>query len=267
MSLARKRGWVQRFGAYRHAIDIPSVNTWLHQFEDADLDLAARVLDCVDFVGAQGIAASFRTGLNSLGGWHADPTKRVGKWRFCPWSTSAGESGDSMLHNFRIANNLSAKTKAVKELFIQPAEIVMSRLGSEDSLVFVNDFVGSGSEVCEAWENYFSELAAGVGNVYLLVSVSCSSGRKRIAEETDVKVVFGQELTEVDNLFDAKCKHFDKTDKDALMSYAAKADKKQPKGYGDCGLLLVFQHRCPNNTVPFLHATSKKWDPLFPRHD
>ena len=170
-----------------------------------------------------------------------------------------------MLHSFRIANRLSGP--AHRELFISPADIVRSRLGPGDSLVFVNDFVGTGTEVCDAWQAHFAELTAGIGNVYLLVSMSCRAGRKRVGEETLIQLVCGQELSESDNLFAKACKHFNDGDKATLLDYAARADKRRPKGYGDCGLLVVFQHRCPNNSVAFLHAESNKWDPLFPRHD
>lgn len=265
ITLARKRAWVKSFGAYRHPVDVPLVHSWLGQFASADQDLAARVLDAVDFMSTQGIAASFRTGLQSLNGWNANPAQRQGTWRFCPWSTSSGESGDSMLHNFRITNGLS--TTAHRDLFIYPADIVRARLGPSDSLVFVNDFVGTGSEVCEAWRDYFSELTAGIGNVYLLVSMGCTAGRQRVAQETAIQVVSGHELSNADNLFSKECKHFNEGDKATLLSYAAKADKKRPKGFGDCGLLVVFQHRCPNNSVAFLHAASPKWEPLFPRHE
>jgi len=42
--------------------------------------------------------------------------------------------------------------------------------------------------------------------------------------------------------------------------------KENPMGFGDCGLVVVFQHRPPNNTIPILHEDHSKWTGLFPRY-
>jgi hypothetical protein len=31
-------------------------------------------------------------------------------------------------------------------------------------------------------------------------------------------------------------------------------------------LVIVLYHQCPNNTLAVLHASSKEWEPLFPRN-
>ena len=53
-----------------------------------------------------------------------------------------------------------------------------------------------------------------------------------------------------------------------VMELGAKIYKKQPMGYGDLGLLLVFPQTVPNNALPILHSLGKGpdgWKPLFPR--
>jgi len=50
------------------------------------------------------------------------------------------------------------------------------------------------------------------------------------------------------------------------MAYCEEHFPKRPKGYGECGLLFVMHHDCPNNCIPLLHQFRKnKWFPLFPR--
>lgn len=263
ITLKRRSDWVGAFGAYRHPVNVNTIDMWLQQFAEEHRDIAARVLDAIDFVDSQRIANFFRTSLGAMEGWSLNPAQRQGKWRFSPWSTTAGDSAGRMLHEFRLANNLAYRP--YDELFINPSDIVRARLGGDDTLVFVNDFIGTGTEVCEAWHAYFGELAAEIGRVYLLVSIASESGRERVTNETSIQVASGQELRAGDNVFADQCQHFTNEEKEALLSYSMKADKKLPKGFGDMGLVLVFQHRCPNNSVALLHATSKKWDPLFPR--
>lgn len=265
IDLPRSRSWVRSFAAYRHPVNDNTITQWLSQFDESHRDTAARILDAIEFFDAQRIAAFYRAGLNMMEGWHIDPAQRRGQWRFCGWSTSAGESGDSMLHNFRIANGLAGK--AHKDLFIYPSDIVRARLGPDDSLVFVNDFIGTGNEVCAAWAETFAELTANIGRIYLLVALACDVGRAKVADRTSVEVVSGHELTAADNLFADECMHFTEAEKQTLLKYSKRADKRWPMGYGQQGLVVVFQHRCPNNSVALLHAASNHWQPLFLRHE
>jgi hypothetical protein len=241
-----------------------SVQNWLDQFDTSDRDLAARVLDVVEFYGNNRIAAAFRDSLNSIPGWHAKPSQRKGKWRFVPYSTSSGTSAGSMIYSLRLANNLAAKKW--DEMFIHPSDISLQALGPEDTIVFVDDLVATGNQVCEAWDETFAELVGDVGRVFLIVVAAVREARTRIRSETDIVVVSQDNLGPRDNLFSKECGSFSSSEKEVLLRYGKRADLQRPRGYGDCGLVVVFQHRCPNNTVPILHARNGRWEGLFQRH-
>lgn len=260
----RLRRWVHNFATYRHQISEQSVNDWLDQFEDGHRDTAARILDVVDFYSADRISGAFKAALATLPGWHESAEKRNGKWRFAGISRSAGESADAMMHRFRIANGLDGRR--FNELFIHPSDILLQGLDQEDTLVLVDDFIGTGDSVCATWKESFAELVVGVGKIYLVVVAALESGRQRIADETSMSCVVGQELTAGDNFFGAQCAAFSNDEKQIMLAYCEKANNKEPKGYKECGLLLTFQHRCPNNSIPILHAENRRWTGLFPRH-
>lgn len=105
----RYKRWISRFGSYRAGVINVTIESWLQQFAHEDQDLAARVLDAVEFYGQSQIHAAYRQALSALPGWHKSASKRKGQWRFAAMSGSAGESGDAMLYQFRIANGLDAK--------------------------------------------------------------------------------------------------------------------------------------------------------------
>ena len=260
----RMRTWIQNFASYRHQVSQQSIDDWLGQFSTAHRDVAARLLDAVDFYTADRISAAFRSSLESLPGWSKDEKNRTGNWRFAALSRSAGESGDAMMHRFRVSNKLDAKK--YNDLFIHPSQILLANLGADDTLMLVDDFVGTGDSVCEAWAASFEELVSGIGTVYLLVVAAVSGGRAKIADKTTITCVPGNEITKSDNLFAPECDKFSDPDKDVVFTYCKRAFKKKPKGYGDCGLILIFQHRCPNNTLPIFHVDLPKWSGLFPRH-
>ena len=273
----RYKRWIDHFGSYRAGIINVTIQSWLNQFDASDQDVAARVLDVVEYYAQSQIHAAYRDVLAGLDGWHKSASKRKGRWAFAAMSGSAGESGDAMLYQFRVANGLDAKQ--LNDLFVSRSELFRlallpendpRRLGPEDVVVLLDDFSGTGTQVCDAWndpETSFGALLAGVGKVYLVLVAASKAARKRIAVETGLCPVPAHELREGDDIFSDQCAHFTKADRARLMHYGEIADKKQPRGFGNCGFVVVFQHRTPNNTIPILHADHSRWTGLFPRHD
>ena len=109
-------------------------------------------------------------------------------------SSSAGESGDSMLHHFRIANGLDSKR--YNDLFVTRSELFRQpmlpegdphRLGQNDVVILLDEVSGTGKQVCDAWNDpvtSFGALLAGVGKVYLVLVAASRTARQRITDET-----------------------------------------------------------------------------------
>lgn len=265
IDMERMRGWIEDFGNYRVAVNEARIDRWLNQFDAKDRDLAARVLDAVDFVTYTQMVLAFRNILASLDGWHVDPARRTGKWRFAPFSGSSGESGDTMMWQFRHANNLTGKQ--YKDLFIYRRDLLGEDLGSNDTVVFVDDFSGTGTQACNAWKEQLEELLPNSPRAYLALVVSSITARNRISEETGLTVVNSIELTGRDNIFSDDCTYFTAKEKATILNYCKKADRREPRGFGDCGYVVVFAHKCPNNSIPVLHVRNRRWEGLFRRYD
>lgn len=275
----RYKRWTDRFGSYREGVINVTIESWLDQFANLDRDLAARVLDSVDFYGQSRIHAAYRQALATLAhrGWHEKPSRRIGNWRFAAMSRSAGESGDAMLYQFRIANGLDGKRfnelfVSLSDLFRQPMlpEGDPQRLAADDVVVLLDDFSGTGKQVCDAWNDpvtSFGPLLAGVGKVYLVLVAASRAARRRISSETSISPMPAHELRESDNVFSDECEHFTKKDRARLLHYGKIAGSSNPRGFGDCGFVIVFQHRPPNNSIPILWADHTEWTGLFPRHE
>lgn len=259
----RYKVWLERFGTYRTGISAGLIDAWLSQFGQSDQDLAARLLDSVHFIGVGQLQRTFVELLGGLKGWHEESSKRKGQWYFVPFSGSTGESGDAMLHQFRMSNGL-AKRK-FNPLFIHRSELVAKRLGPDDTVVLIDDFSGSGDQACDSWKEFFAELLTGQPRIILMLVAATSQAIQRIANETDMEPLCGVVMKKSDNFFDNECKVFSTADKATVITYCKKADGSRPKGHGNCGLLLVICHRCPNNSVPILHASHNNWQGLFPR--
>jgi hypothetical protein len=260
----RKQIWHDRFLNYRYPPTHDAIASFLKQFGRKHRDVGARLLDSVEVVTRVQIEQAFKTLMENLPGWHRDKSKRKGEWRFVPYSFSAGESGDQMIAAFRQA--MGMRQQHYNELFIHPHNLTDQKLRGDDTVVLVDDFSGSGNQACESWNKLFRELVGGVGTAYLIVVAATTAAQESIRNKTDLQVLCEHNLDASDNIFSEECGHFSEEEKQAILSHCTKHFPNEPRGYGECGLLYVLQHDCPNNSIPLLHKQKKnKWVPLFPR--
>lgn len=260
----RLQEWVSRFSAYRDPPTDGRIDRWLKQFKRHDRDIAARLLDSVEMIALPKILAAFQQCLTGLPGWHIDKNRRKGRWFFVGFATSPGESADQMMHLFRQANGLESDNFA--GLFKWFSELPGLDLKDGDNIVFVDDFSGTGDQVCKRWQAYMKELLPTGPKYYLILAAVYWQARERIRKETDLKLVADIHLSKADNVFSDTCRHFTGIERGRIADYGRQASPKFPKGWGECGLLIVFHHRCPNNSIPVLHNRRKGWHPVFPRH-
>jgi hypothetical protein len=258
---ARLMGWVTRFAGYRRNIGVPDILSWLNQFDEPHGDLAARVLDAVRFISHEHVSAAYRSVLSSLPGWFPLEADRSGKWRFVALSSSAGESGDSMLHIFRRANALGSSRNS--RMFIYKSDLLRESITSDDTVVFVDDFAGTGRQACMSWRANIRELLPGNPTTYLVLVAASLRAKKKIQSETDFQVFSHFTLSDRDNIFSPACIHFTESEKATLVDYNRKADRRDPRGFGGCGLLVVLPHSCPNDCIPILHRSHGRWRGLF----
>lgn len=261
----RMRDWLDDFSGYRVNVNEGRIDRWINQFQDGHRDVAARVLDAVEFITNQQVAEAYRQALGSLPGWHINQTRRRGRWRFVPFSFSAGESGDSMLHVFRVANAL--QHRRYDELFLHIRDLPGAGLGEEDTVVFVDDFSGTGDQAVRNWNEALAELLPEKPAAFLVLVAASSAARRRINKETRLTAVLHTVLRDPDNLFHDRCTYFTTAEKEIVLGYCRTAAPREPRGYGNCGFVVVFSHRCPSNSIPILHVSNQRWEGLFRRQE
>lgn len=263
LDAARLDEWIERFAGYHAHVSRTRINQWLVQFADDHRDLAGRVLDAMEFYRPDHLANAYRSILGRLPGWSRHASQRQGRWRFVPFSTRPGESGDSMLTTFRRANGLTAARFA--ELFAYKADLLKENLGPEDTVVFVDDFAGTGDQAINAWKESLGELLPRRPRAFLVLVVAVQQALQRIGAETPLMVRTFRHLHARHSFFADECTYFTKGEKRIILTYCRRADGASPQGYGECGVLVVMAHRCPNNSLPILHARSATFRGLFPR--
>lgn len=255
--------WLGRFDGYRITVTAERIKEFIGGFQRKDIDLGARILDAVTFYRSEDLEEAIRKAVDRLPGWNRDTSQRLGEWRFVAFSVSEGESGHTMLHKARTALGLTGKQH--NSLFVHKSDLLRARLGPDDSVVFIDDFAGTGQQACEAWPA-LAELLPGGPKPYLVVVAAGDQALRRIAQETGLRVYTHHKLSASDNIFSDTCRHFTGAEKDDLLAYCKRADRKNPRGYGACGFVIVLAHKTPNNSLPILHASHEHWKGLFPRH-
>lgn len=259
---ARIAEWEGRFRFYRASPGKAEIETWLSLFKAEHQDLAARVLDCVEVISEPTIQEGYKEALGSIAGWDKKVGTREGRWVFTGFG-KVSESGWAMLRIFREANGLTASK--YDGLFRHTPEIPSLQLTAEDTIVVVDDFSGTGRQICQRWPQLM-ELIASEARCYIVLTAATASAIAAIEEATELKVITKEIIEKNENVFSDRSTRFNDDDKATLLHYGKLADAKNPKGFNDCGLLYVLSHKTPNNTIPILHTNHPRWVGLFPRN-
>ncbi|PDT73554.1 hypothetical protein CO675_29920 [Bradyrhizobium sp. C9] len=168
-----------------------------------------------------------------------------------------------MVRIFREANNLTSEK--YNYLFCNLIDLPKKKATAADTIVFIDDFSGTGKQVCRKWPIVF-ELVASDAQFFLVLTAATEPAINKIESETMLSVRAKIRIQRNENIFSPSCQRFTAAERETLLSYCERADSQQPKGYGDCGLLYVLSHKTPNNSIPILHVNKSRWRGLFPRY-
>lgn len=253
--------WYDRFRFYRQPPSRADILRWLAQFDASHSSIASKVLDNVIVISDAEIQQAYRAALDRIGGWSKSDVQRTGRWVFIGLGGQA-ESGPAMLHMFREAAGL--ESDKYQEMFKTPADLPLMKLTAADTVVFVDDFSGSGDQFVARWAT-IRELIAGEARTYLFLAAVTAKALERLQEVDDLTVEAGRQLCEGENVLSDECTLFSPDEQLVVLEYCRRADRRNPMGWKKCGLLLVISRKTPNNSLPILHARSRRWTPLFPR--
>lgn len=142
-------------------------------------------------------------------------------------------------------------------------------------IVFIDDFIGSGTQARKKSQEYFSRRKA---NTYYMALVGSEDGVNHIKEEGHFgDVIAIKTLRAGDKAFSESSRFFPCAEKrEKLKEFSERYGKKlcpnHPLGFNDGQFLFAFEHNTPNNALPIIWAGPKSesektvpWVPLFER--
>lgn len=285
---------VKNWGLYKsRTITEDQVRRWLNQFGDNKKQrLMFKILQGLRFYTQANIRAKMREAHNIVKRGLVRRKKvkeRRRKDIFVSYLDQPGKHGPTLAKIYKDENGI------YYENVIEKSEISSVLKEKEKelpafALVFIDDFIGTGDSACE----YFKELVSEHGEIlkrlskepgeipgttklqiFFIAICGFQEAQDKIEKVLDelelpVEIHICDPLSEEDKVFSEKSKIFTSESerneaKKIAYEYGSKLVKNAPLGYGDCQAAIVFEHNCPNNSLPILWAESQDFTPLFPR--
>lgn len=253
-----------------NAVDTYAIMQWLENFDEGeDRSHALMLLEKMEYRSSEAIYATIKQHLTYLGIHH-----KSCKIYMVPLG-KLGKSGSLIAY---YTNKSIPRDDEEKFIILSPDELKRiedGTIGKRDVLCLMDDFVGSGSSIKKAYEEYRMSYERFTKRYAFLI------GYMPRGEE----VMNGFGLKILGDLYEPIFKRrgsvlgYEPRMK-ALREFAykygkrlvscSKKTKQYPLGYMNSQALIAFDYTCPNNTLPILWADrlcrgKGKWHPLFPR--
>jgi hypothetical protein len=259
-------------------VEAEDIRAWLDQFAGArNQRLAFTVLRAVRFISNvelrslyEAVHAQARRGTTI----RLEPDKRYRREFAVVYAEADGKSASLMAKQYAHANQIHSSC-------IVAASRLDEHLAGRgyERVVIVDDFIGTGNTAIDRLGDHAQVIReaaeATERNVVFAVAVAFQEGERRVDEwitsnAVPVEIAVGETLVDSDRCFHENAGAFETTD-DRLVArrlfeeLARRVGSREPLGTGDLEALVVFEHNCPNNTLPLLWKKSDEWTPLFER--
>lgn len=235
------------------------ITDWLQNFDDSEIDMAISILEHTDYYRTEDISSILMKGLDKL---------LVTKKRL--HFVAIGHPGKSGGHVLYYVKNLFKYSPYNKypdrNFYWNLSEIDYSKLTQDDELILVDDIIGSGytlyEEIIDAEFPVKRNFSLGVLSVIIN-----EKGKSFLKKKFPELEIYGEIKIDVfDNdqrLFGTRIKT--KSIREFAYKYGKKLDAKNPLGYKNSQMLVIFAHAVPNNTLPIIWKNTRNWTALVPR--
>jgi hypothetical protein len=267
---------IARWGTYMGvSATADDVRAWLEQFSGPSAQrLMFKILKGLRFYNGARITEAFiETYSAIMRGRRGRAASRADV--LVSYLDGAGKSGPEMATKFRRVNEIAFDN--VFEMAELPDGV--ARL-TPKTIIFVDDFVATGDSVAEGLAQLDTVVHEYMRTEDVRVGFACVAGfdavLRHVADAFKALGVRGRvhaadDLTDADRCFHPHSRFFESEEERVTAELIAVRagellERNHPAGYGNVQAAVVFEGRCPNNTLPVLWASSSEWIPLFPRH-
>lgn len=172
-----------------------------------------------------------------------------------------GESGNDILRRYRNVNHLQNRA----DQFLDPTALTDWCLRHTEPIVFLDDFVGTGKQVSDNWDESFGQLVPPNIPTYLAVLSAFGPGIDNVHNRTRLRVL---NVHTLDHKLQLKsCPGLAAGERRTIEGYCNDAEN-EPLGFGGLGLLVSFAHSTPNNAISVLRGSKgqRAFPGILPGH-
>jgi len=251
-----------RFGDYEPVgVDIARLRLWLKQFSAQHRVLALKLAKVISYYAVHRLNGIMPKLYELIKQQITQENAKPDEVFYVPWGRT-GESGEHIVRCFRLAN----RPQQSGARFINKTEVLERTLRLDNPVVFfLDDFVGTGKQVCDGWRDSISQIVPERVKTYLAVVAAFKEGVGRIESETPLSVLAVHTIGSRLQLMESACTSFSGGDKNTIRRYCEDAGN-QPLGFGERGLLVSFAYGTPNNTISVIRGSEgqRPWRGLLP---
>lgn len=250
---------ISRIKKLERHIDQNRIESWLLNFEtDEERLMGLKLLDKLTVFSSNQIVMMGIALFNKLKSI-LDPIP-LDECRF----TSIGgiTSGST-----QVVRTFQENNRLPKNWFIYNSEIL--KLNDIKSIIFLDDFVGSGNTFIKWYEENNSKrvFRDRFDSIYYCSLGAFENGISKIKKYTGVETVTGRLIEESEKVLDGKL--YSQKDRQKIRKIVEKYDgtripTEYSRGYDNCQLLYAFENNIPNNSLGLLWF-SHNWTPLLER--
>lgn len=236
-----------------------AVASWLEQFKDEERPVIQKLLLAFKYYSSKKVAYLVKELYKSVSSNLRKPKEMI--W-FVPVGYVA-KSGSIIAYYFRTQNNLP------QDRFIAPSDISTLPLTKDEAVVFLDDFLGSGNQACQVWQNVVipTKKSADCQFAYAVL-VGFQNGLENVRSCTGFKAFAVEILTEEHLPFSPDATLFSsnaekQNAKEIVQKYGSRLYPNHPLGYRDSQGLVGFFYSTPNNSLPIFWSTESSWKPIL----
>ncbi len=251
------------FNPFRGDITDQAVNDWLEQFEPDERPFICQLLKGFKYFGSAQVAESVKVLYQHV-------LNDSGKSQKDIWFVPVGyvaKSGSIIAYYFRVQNNLD------QSRFVSPTDLASLPLKQTSAVVFIDDFLGTGNQACQVWENIARPVYEKTGaDFYYATLVAYTEGHVNLRKTTRFLPFAIDVLSETDSPFSEGNPVFDnENDREQCEKIVARYGNtlypNHPLGYRRTQGMVGFFYSTPSNTLPIFWSSQHDWHPLLARGD
>ena len=285
VAVLRKCRYFQTIGAWPSQERL-NAKSWLNNFDYIDRPLAVELLDAFVHYNPAQFNHVFRFSLSLL----RNRVRAQGKdWNqfasdlivtYPPGENpNPSDSGHIFVRNARGAGIPEGR-------LVEPAQALSQYLTKGSPVLFVDDFLGSGSQMRHTWlREYeidgnlasFATASGGhAGNIYYCCAFATTQGITHLQDEgITVDVQPAHQLNQKDGVLSSNTRLLDPSQREQIQEMIKRVSIKAGfmdtggknvsdwSGFAGLGLALSFDHGTPDASLPILYKEFNGWKPLI----